>query len=84
MAKKKNDSMKTHTMNMDDIFGKGTEERRIADRVLDRRGIPSDYKSQYVAEKDMQGQSKKNLAAKSRQEVLKERRATAQERLKGK
>ena len=81
MAKTKKDSINIHAKNMDDIFGKNTEERRIADRVLDRRGIPSDYKSQYVAEKDMQGQSKKNLAAKSRQEVLKERRATAQERL---
>jgi len=59
MAKKKIDSMKVHMMDMDAIFGKSTEERRVADKALDRRGIPGDYKSQYVAESDMQGQANK-------------------------
>ena len=83
MAKKKNND-NNYTYDLNAIFGKGSEEKRMADKVLDRLGVSNDYKHQYVAEKNMKAESKKNLAAKSRQEILKERRATAQERLKGK
>lgn len=35
------------------------ESRRKANTALEKMGIPSDYKVQYIAEKDMQGQAKK-------------------------
>ena len=42
------------------------ESRRKANTALEKMGIPSDYKVQYVAEKDMQGQAKKYLNKKSK------------------
>ena len=42
---------------MNAIFGKGSEEKRMADKVLDRKGVPNDYKHQYVAEKTMQAET---------------------------
>ena len=35
------------------------ESRRKANTALEKMGIPSDYKVQYIAEKDMQGQATK-------------------------
>lgn len=35
------------------------ESRRKANTALEKMGIASDYKVQYIAEKDMQGQAKK-------------------------
>ena len=35
------------------------ESRRKANTALEKMGIPSDYKVQYIAEKEMQGQAKK-------------------------
>ena len=56
MAKKKTKD-NNYTFDLNAIFGKGSEERRMADKVLDRQGIPNDYKHQYVAEKTMKAES---------------------------
>ena len=40
------------------------EAKRKANTVLEKMGMPSDYKLQYIAEKDMQGQAKKYLKGK--------------------
>ena len=49
-----------------DIFGRDQEAKRKANSVLDKMGMPSDYKEQYIAEKDMQGQAKKYLKGKKK------------------
>jgi len=36
-----------------------SSDKRMAYRVLDRKGIPADYKEQYIAEKDMDSRAKK-------------------------
>ena len=56
MTKKKKDD-NNHTYDLSAIFGKGSEEKRMADKVLDRKGVPNDYKHQYVAEKNMKAES---------------------------
>lgn len=35
------------------------ESRRKANTALEKMGVPSDYKVQYIAEKDLKGQYKK-------------------------
>ena len=40
-----------------------TESRRKANNVLDKMGIPSDYRTQYIAEKDMKGRAGKFVKA---------------------
>jgi hypothetical protein len=35
------------------------EARRKANTALEKMGVPSDYKVQYIAEKDLKGQYKK-------------------------
>ena len=42
------------------------ESRRKANTALEKMGIPSDYKVQYIAEKDMQGQANKYLKGKKK------------------
>ena len=42
------------------------ESKRKANSVLEKMGMPSDYKLQYIAEKDMKGQSNKYLNKKSK------------------
>ena len=65
MMKKKKDE-NNYTFDLNAIFGKGSEEKRMADKVLDRIGVPNDYKHQYVAEKNMKAKSAdKNMKAKS-------------------
>jgi len=51
---------------LDDIYGSDTESKRMANRVLDQRKIPNDYKSQYIAEADMRGRSQKFLKNKNK------------------
>lgn len=36
-----------------------TESKRKANNVLDKMGMPSDYRTQYIAEKDMKGRAGK-------------------------
>lgn len=55
MKKKKDDN--NYTFDLNAIFGKGSEEKRMADKVLDRKGVPNNYKHQYVAEKNMKAES---------------------------
>lgn len=38
------------------IWNGDNESKRKANTVLEKMGMPSDYKLQYVAEKDMKGQ----------------------------
>ena len=52
-----------------DIFGRDQEAKRKANSVLDKMGMPSDYKEQYIAEKDMKGQSSKYLKAKKQRNM---------------
>ena len=52
-----------------DIFGRDQEAKRKANSVLDKMGMPSDYKEQYIAEKDMKGQSNKALKAKKQKNL---------------
>lgn len=42
------------------------ESRRKANTALEKMGIPSDYKVQYIAEKDMKGQASKYLKGKKK------------------
>lgn len=49
-----------------DIWNGDNESKRKANSVLDKMGMPSDYKLQYIAEKDMQGQAKKYLKGKKK------------------
>lgn len=39
-----------------DIWNGDNESKRKANAVLEKMGMPSDYKLQYIAEKDMKGQ----------------------------
>ena len=36
-----------------------TESRRKANNVLDKMGVPSNYRTQYIAEMDMKGRAQK-------------------------
>ena len=36
-----------------------TESRRKANNVLDKMGVPSNYRTQYIAEMDMKGRARK-------------------------
>jgi hypothetical protein len=63
MTKKKKDE-NNYTYDLNAIFGKGSEEKRMADKVLDRIGVPNDYKHQYVAEKNMKAKSADKKAKK--------------------
>ena len=47
---KKKTSTDTNPKSMETIYGKGTEERRMAEKVLDRRGIAGSQKAAYVTE----------------------------------
>ena len=40
-----------------------TESKRKANNVLDKMGMPSDYRTQYIAEMDMKGRSSKFIKA---------------------
>ncbi len=42
-----------------EIFGRDTEAKRKANNVLDKMGMPSDYRTQYIAELDMKGRAAK-------------------------
>jgi hypothetical protein len=42
-----------------EIFGRDTEAKRKANNVLDKMGMPSDYRTQYIAELDMKGRAGK-------------------------
>lgn len=48
-----------------DIWNGDNESKRKANSVLDKMGMPEDYKVQYIAEKDMQGQAKKFVKTKT-------------------
>jgi len=50
MAKKKS------PIDFGDIWNGDNESKRKANSVLEKMGMPSDYKLQYIAEKDMKGQ----------------------------
>jgi uncharacterized membrane protein len=63
MTKKQKDE-NNYTFDLNAIFGKGSEEKRMADKVLDRIGVPNDYKHQYVAEKNMKAKSADKKAKK--------------------
>ena len=60
MAKKKS------PIDFGDIWNGDNESKRKANTVLDKMGMPSDYKLQYIAEKDMQGHAKKYLKGKKK------------------
>ena len=46
-----------------EIFGRDTEAKRKANTVLDKMGVPSDYRTQYMAEMDMKGRAGKYIKA---------------------
>ncbi|CAB4169058.1 hypothetical protein UFOVP928_24 [uncultured Caudovirales phage] len=50
MAKKKS------PIDFGDIWNGDNESKRKANSVLEKMGMPSDYRLQYIAEKDMKGQ----------------------------
>jgi hypothetical protein len=50
MAKKKS------PIDFGNIWNGDNESKRKANSVLEKMGMPSDYKLQYIAEKDMKGQ----------------------------
>ena len=60
MAKKKS------PIDFGDIWNGDPEGKRKANSVLDKMGMPQDYKIQYIAEKDMQGQANKYLRNKKK------------------
>ena len=48
-------------MDVNEIYGSDKESKKMANKVFDRIGIPTDYRAQYIAEKDMQGTARKYL-----------------------
>ena len=59
---------------MDSIYGSDKESKKMANKVLDRRGVPEDYKHQYVAEKNMKADAQSYLkknSTKSRKRRIK-------------
>lgn len=60
MAKKKS------PIDFGNIWNGDNESKRKANSVLDKMGMPSDYKLQYIAEKDMKGQASKYLKGKKK------------------
>jgi len=48
-------------MNVNEIYGSDKESKKMANKVFDRMGIPTDYRAQYIAEKDMKGTARKYL-----------------------
>jgi len=47
---------KKSPIDLGDIWNGDNESKRKANAVLEKMGMPSDYKLQYIAEKDMKGQ----------------------------
>lgn len=56
MAKKKSKKKSPIDFGDNRIWLGDNESKRKANTVLEKMGMPSDYKLQYIAEKDMQGQ----------------------------
>ena len=52
-------------MSVNEIYGSDKESKKMANKVFDRIGIPTDYRAQYIAEKDLKGQAKKYLRTKN-------------------
>ena len=48
------------------IWNGDNESKRKANTALEKMGMPSDYKLQYIAEKDMKGQANKYLKGKKK------------------
>lgn len=48
-------------MDVNEIYGSDKESKKMANKVFDRIDIPTDYRAQYIAEKDMQGTARKYL-----------------------
>ena len=53
-------------MSVDAIYGSDRESKKMANKVLDRKGIPNNYKNQYIAEADMRGRSQKFVKNKNK------------------
>lgn len=67
-------ALKQQSYNMDSIYGSDKESKKMANKVLDRKGVPEDYKHQYVAEKNMKSESNsylKKSTTKSRKKRIK-------------
>ena len=67
-------ALKEQSYDMDSIYGSDKESKKMANKVLDRRGVPEDYKHQYVAEKNMKSESNsylKKSTTKSRKRRIK-------------
>ena len=67
-------ALKEQSYDMDSFYGSDKESKKMANKVLDRRGVPEDYKHQYVAEKNMKSESNsylKKSTTKSRKRRIK-------------